>query len=59
MVGLLTKSYDCKKCGEEHAFGSWVYAHWDENVNHVCLSCGTEHVILRGEARLVLREAKV
>lgn len=59
MVGLLAEGYDCTKCGQHHKFGSWIYAHWDENVNHVCLSCGTEHVIIRGEARSGIHRTEV
>lgn len=57
MTGLLAEGYDCKKCGEHHKFGSWIYAHWDEEVSHTCLACGTEHIIIHGVADRVLHKA--
>ena len=59
MTGLLAKGYDCTECGEHHEFGSWVYAHWDDGLNHTCLKCGSVHLIVQGEATIVLRKAEV
>ena len=46
-----SSSYVCTKCGKEHAFPAYVYAHWDMEVIHTC-DCGAKHVLLRGVARV-------
>ena len=36
-------------CGKFHAFGFYVYAHWDEPMTHKCGVCGRENTILQGQ----------
>jgi hypothetical protein len=49
------KGFTCE-CGESHAFGVYVFAHWDEALTHTC-DCGRKHVIRSGLATLI-KEAK-
>jgi len=44
------RGYNCKKCGKLHDFSLWVFAHWSEDLIHVC-DCGQSHIIRRGIAR--------
>ncbi len=53
MPGLIPDSYDCKTCGENHKFGTWVYSQWEKEVQHTCLSCNTAHIIIHGIAEAV------
>ncbi len=43
----MNESFKCTKCGAEHAFTAYVYAHWNEVLTHTC-TCGAKHDIQRG-----------
>lgn len=43
------KSFTCTKCGKEHAFAAYVFAHWRDELEHKC-DCGARHAIQRGKA---------
>jgi hypothetical protein len=47
----LPKGFKCE-CGEWHDFVTYVYAHWDIPLTHVCTICSRVHIILRGKAVL-------
>lgn len=40
------------ECGNEHALGGYVAAHWTEKLIHTC-DCGRKHSIRRGLLELV------
>ena len=44
-----TKSFVCSRCGKEHAFALYVFAHWNHELEHKC-DCGARHSIQRGIA---------
>lgn len=46
---ILPKSYTCK-CGAEHTYPAYVFAHWNEILTHTCEKCGAKHDVLRGIA---------
>lgn len=48
----LAEGFKCKKCGKEHRYPAYVYAHWDISLTHDC-ECGAQHEIRRGQATLV------
>lgn len=41
------KGYYCE-CGKYHEFPAWVYAHWDERLDHTC-ECGRRNSLFEGE----------
>lgn len=43
------KSFVCSRCGTEHAFALYVFAHWNNELEHKC-DCGARHSIQRGIA---------
>ena len=43
------KSFVCSRCGKEHAFALYVFAHWNHELEHKC-DCGARHSIQRGIA---------
>ena len=43
------KSFVCTRCGKEHAFALYVFAHWNNELEHKC-DCGARHAIQRGRA---------
>lgn len=48
----LAKGFRCE-CGAWEEYPAWLFAHWDDRVNHTCDVCGRKHVLFRGEARLI------
>lgn len=48
----LPKKFACSKCLKEHYLPMYVFAHWEEDLRHLC-ECGAAHSILRGEASFV------
>lgn len=42
--------YTCQTCNTAHNYTAYVFAHWDEKLDHVCGTCGAKHTILRGVA---------
>ena len=40
--------YRCR-CGAEHSFPAYAYAHWDEALGHGCDRCGRANVLLEGK----------
>lgn len=50
----LPTGFKCK-CGTEHRYGVYVYAHWGTPLLFKCPGegCGREWEVLRGRARLV------
>src|SRR5688500_19736899 len=41
--------FTCKGCGKFHAFKTYVYAHWNDRLNHTC-ECGiTVQLVRRSE----------
>lgn len=45
---MSAKNYRCA-CGAEHSFPAYVYAHWNEEIEHDCRGCGRTNVLLGGE----------
>jgi hypothetical protein len=45
------KGYECQCCKKRHEFPLYVYAHWDEALEHTC-ECEARHEILRGKVRM-------
>ncbi len=39
-------------CGVHHTFTVWVYAHWDDVLEHTCLDCDTKHTLTYGIAEV-------
>ena len=39
--------WKCPNCDRVHALGPYVFAHWDDDLQHTC-DCGHKHSILRG-----------
>lgn len=46
-MAILEDHYKCS-CGAKHMFSTWVYAHWDEKLVHVCDKCGRKHQLCQG-----------
>lgn len=47
----MEEGYRCE-CGIYTKYTSYVYAHWETSLRHVC-DCGREYTILRGIATMV------
>ena len=41
------KRWQCMQCNKEHVLGPYVFAHWDDDLQHTC-DCGHKHSVLRG-----------
>lgn len=39
--------WKCSNCDRVHSFGVYVFAHWDDDLQHTC-DCGHQHSVLRG-----------
>jgi predicted nucleic acid-binding Zn-ribbon protein len=44
----MKKGYTCK-CGHQHRFTLWVFAHYDETLIHFCPDCGRENTFKKGK----------
>ena len=55
-MAKLAKGYTCRKCKTEHKYPSYVYAHWDEVLDHTC-ECGAVHSIYQGSASMRKKKA--
>lgn len=51
----IPRSYKCPKCGKDHTFPAYVYAHFDESIVHTC-ECGEKNEIIKG--KLIPKETK-
>lgn len=49
----MPEGYTCKTCGKFHPHPPYVYAHWDEGLEHVCINCGARHELFRGFVSLI------
>jgi len=47
----LPQGYTCK-CGAEHDFPLYVFAHWRDELTHTCSECGSRYSIFEGRATL-------
>lgn len=56
-VNKRSSGYTCK-CGRENPFTAYVFAHWDQEVTHVC-ECGLRWAIYAGEAELLKKGTHV
>ena len=45
----LPKGFKCLKCGAEHQFHAYVYAHWNDFLVFTCPECKHEHRVFRGK----------
>ena len=43
------KSFICTRCGKEHEFALYVFAHWNDELEHKC-DCGARHAIRKGKS---------
>lgn len=56
MVGVKTltpalpRGFRCSKCDKWHSFPVWVFAHWDDALQHTCDRCETVHDLKAGRA---------
>lgn len=47
----LPKGFVCR-CGKQHRFSLWVYAHFDEQLEFTCPDCGCKFNVWQGVATL-------
>ncbi len=40
--------WKCLNCDTVHTLGVYVFAHWNDDLEHTC-DCGHRHSVLRGE----------
>jgi len=43
------KGFVCSRCDKYHDFSMYVFAHWNQELEHKC-DCGARHSIQRGIA---------
>lgn len=46
MTEELAKGYICQ-CGHFNEFVPWVYAHWDEEITHICHGCENKNLLVQ------------
>jgi hypothetical protein len=46
----LPKGYTCTECGKFHKFNTYVYAHYETRLSHICDNCNRPHWIVNGKA---------
>lgn len=52
----LENGFTCE-CGKWNPFALYVYAHWDEVLEHTC-KCNRKHSLYRGKIKLLRQKAK-
>ena len=45
----MSTGFTCSKCGTDHKFISWLYAHWYEKTKHICAVCNNITWLLEGK----------
>lgn len=49
--------FTCSKCYKEQYFPYYVFAHWQDDLRHLC-ECGANHSIIRGKVAFLKMSRK-